>query len=198
MLCLLAGLCLLSAHLYRGASPHVALQLKFISAAFRTLGALAEKCHAFAKALHYKEYEYATTPGTAVEALISINNQLRQPEAAIGILTMAQQTLHMELKVRVTFNHRQHVLQGLITQLDRCVVRRSTAQQTLCMELKVACTLRIGGQTLVHTKEPQHTAGAMLQSLIVTISCSANVWLRLKPANTLSSCILQLASGILI
>lgn len=66
---------------------------------FRTLGALAEKCHAFAKALHYKEYEYATTPGTAVEALISINNQLRQPEAAIGILTMAQQTLHMELKV---------------------------------------------------------------------------------------------------
>eukprot|EP00891_Asterochloris_glomerata_P006787 jgi/Astpho2/6787/fgenesh1_pm.00103_%23_6_t len=64
----------------------------------RTLGALAEKCHAFAKALHYKEYEYATTPGTAVEALISINNQLRQPEAAIGILTMAQQTLHMELK----------------------------------------------------------------------------------------------------
>ena len=27
---------------------------------------------------------------TAVEALISINNQLRQPEAAIGILTLAQ------------------------------------------------------------------------------------------------------------
>ena len=65
----------------------------------RTLGALAEKCHAFAKALHYKEYEYATSPETAVEALISINNQLRQPEAAIGILMMAQQTLHMELKV---------------------------------------------------------------------------------------------------
>ena len=56
----------------------------------RTLGALAEKCHAFAKALHYKELEYATSPDTAVEALISINNQLRQPEAAIGILTLAQ------------------------------------------------------------------------------------------------------------
>ena len=37
-----------------------------------------------------------------MEALISINNQLRQPEAAIGILTMAQQTLHMELKVICT------------------------------------------------------------------------------------------------
>ena len=66
----------------------------------RTLGALAEKCHAFAKALHYKELEYATSPDTAVEALISINNQLRQPEAAIGILTLAQTQLHMELKVR--------------------------------------------------------------------------------------------------
>jgi len=66
----------------------------------RTLGALAEKCHAFAKALHYKELEFAQTPETAVEALISINNQLRQPEAAIGILAVAQNDLHMELKVR--------------------------------------------------------------------------------------------------
>ncbi|DBA66640.1 TPA: hypothetical protein ACH3X2_002209 [Trebouxia sp. C0005] len=64
----------------------------------RTLGALAEKCHAFAKALHYKEHEYQSSPETAVEALISINNHLRQPEAAVGILTLAQQHLHMELK----------------------------------------------------------------------------------------------------
>ncbi|KAK9806315.1 hypothetical protein WJX72_010074 [[Myrmecia] bisecta] len=64
----------------------------------RTLGALAEKCHAFAKALHYKELEYATSPETAVEALISINNHLRQPEAAVGILSLAQQQLHMDLK----------------------------------------------------------------------------------------------------
>lgn len=63
------------------------------------MGALAEKCHAFAKALHYKEVEFAQTPETAVEALISINNQLRQPEAAIGILAVAQNDLHMELKV---------------------------------------------------------------------------------------------------
>ena len=68
--------------------------------ACRTLGALAEKCHAFAKALHYKEHEYQSSPETAVEALISINNHLRQPEAAVGILTLAQQHLHMELKVQ--------------------------------------------------------------------------------------------------
>ena len=44
------------------------------------------------------------SPHTAVEALISINNQLRQPEAAVGILVMAQQQLHMELKVRNAHN----------------------------------------------------------------------------------------------
>jgi len=67
----------------------------------RTLGALAEKCHAYAKALHYKELEFKSSPESCVESLISINNQLRQPEAAIGILVYAQQTLHMELKVSV-------------------------------------------------------------------------------------------------
>ena len=64
----------------------------------RTLGALAEKCHAYAKALHYKELEFQTSPHTAVEALISINNQLRQPDAAVGVLDLAQRKLSMELK----------------------------------------------------------------------------------------------------
>ena len=64
----------------------------------RTLGALAEKCHAYAKALHYKELEFQTTPHSAVEALISINNQLRQPDAAVGVLDLAQNKLSMTLK----------------------------------------------------------------------------------------------------
>ncbi len=34
----------------------------------------------------------------ASQALIHINNQLRQPEAAVGVLTYAQKNLHMELK----------------------------------------------------------------------------------------------------
>ena len=64
----------------------------------RTLGALAEKCHAYAKALHYKELEFQTSPHTAVEALISINNQLRQPDAAVGVLNLAQGKLSLDLK----------------------------------------------------------------------------------------------------
>lgn len=65
---------------------------------FRTLGVLAEKCQAYAKALHYKELEFESTPDAAVEPLISINNQLHQPEAAIGMLEYARRELHMNLK----------------------------------------------------------------------------------------------------
>ncbi len=49
-----------------------------------TLASLAEKCHAYAKALHYKETEFLSSPSTCIEALIHINNQLQQPEAASG------------------------------------------------------------------------------------------------------------------
>ncbi|TPX35002.1 hypothetical protein SmJEL517_g02512 [Synchytrium microbalum] len=65
----------------------------------RTLGKYAAKCHAFAKALHYKELEFISepTPGT-IENLISINNQLQQPDSAVGILTYAQQNHEVELK----------------------------------------------------------------------------------------------------
>ncbi|MCD7451123.1 hypothetical protein HAX54_009735 [Datura stramonium] len=72
----------------------------------RLLGALAEKCRAFAKALHYKEMEFEgalsnrkdANPVAVVEALIHINNQLHQHEAAVGILTYAQQHLGVKLK----------------------------------------------------------------------------------------------------
>eukprot|EP00899_Mesostigma_viride_P025256 jgi/Mesvir1/5915/Mv00684-RA.1 len=64
----------------------------------RTLGALAEKCHAFAKALHYKEAQFEQSPTGCIEALISINNNLHQPEAAVGVLVYAQQHLKAELK----------------------------------------------------------------------------------------------------
>ncbi|KAG2704801.1 hypothetical protein I3760_05G022000 [Carya illinoinensis] len=72
----------------------------------RLLGALAEKCRAFAKALHYKEMEFEgacskkmdANPVSVVEVLIHINNQLHQHEAAVGILTYAQQHLDVQLK----------------------------------------------------------------------------------------------------
>ena len=67
---------------------------------YRTLGALAEKCHAYAKALHYKEMEFRQSQNIAstLEALISINNKLQQPQAAIGVLLYAQKEHKVELK----------------------------------------------------------------------------------------------------
>ncbi|KAF8468992.1 armadillo-type protein [Kalaharituber pfeilii] len=65
----------------------------------RTLGGYAAKCHAFAKALHYKELEFLQEPQpSTIEALISINNQLQQSDAAIGILRRAQQYNDVPLK----------------------------------------------------------------------------------------------------
>ncbi|TYZ64094.1 hypothetical protein PybrP1_009121 [[Pythium] brassicae (nom. inval.)] len=56
----------------------------------RLLGSLAERCHSFAKALHYKELEFNTNPSAdGIQALISINSKLNQPEAARGILKYA-------------------------------------------------------------------------------------------------------------
>jgi FKBP12-rapamycin complex-associated protein len=54
------------------------------------LGELAASCHAYAKALHYKEIEFKQSPQQTIEQLIAINNELQQPEAAVGILNLAQ------------------------------------------------------------------------------------------------------------
>ncbi|KAH0784688.1 hypothetical protein KY290_004286 [Solanum tuberosum] len=66
----------------------------------------SSQCQAFAKALHYKETESEgalknrrdANPVAVVEALIHINNPLHQHEAAVGILTYAQQHLGVQLK----------------------------------------------------------------------------------------------------
>jgi FKBP12-rapamycin complex-associated protein len=65
----------------------------------RTLGLYATKCHAYAKALHYKELEFISDPQTnTIEALISINNQLQQHDSAVGILNHAKNEFQIELK----------------------------------------------------------------------------------------------------
>ncbi|CCD22553.1 phosphatidylinositol kinase-related protein kinase TOR1 NDAI_0A03960 [Naumovozyma dairenensis CBS 421] len=56
------------------------------------LGEYAEKCHAYAKVLHYKELRFIQEPlESTIESLISINNQLYQTDAAVGILKYAQE-----------------------------------------------------------------------------------------------------------
>ncbi|KAJ1627029.1 armadillo-type protein [Pavlovales sp. CCMP2436] len=66
----------------------------------RRLGDLAMRCHAYAQALHYKELEFEASAPAApetVEALIAINNQLQQPEAARGVIVVAQRYHGLQL-----------------------------------------------------------------------------------------------------
>jgi serine/threonine-protein kinase mTOR len=58
----------------------------------RTLGKLAYKCKAYAKALHYKEVEFHNSAPNSeiIESLISLNNLLHQHEAANGIRIFAK------------------------------------------------------------------------------------------------------------
>jgi FKBP12-rapamycin complex-associated protein len=69
----------------------------------RVLGRQAMRANAYAKALHYKEQEFLAAPNahpslaSCTEALISINNKLEQPEAAVGILEQAARS-SLELK----------------------------------------------------------------------------------------------------
>jgi FKBP12-rapamycin complex-associated protein len=64
----------------------------------RILGSLAMQCHAYAKGLRYKELEFQTSPDTAIEELITINNKLGQHEAAVGVLKYTQEKYGVELK----------------------------------------------------------------------------------------------------
>lgn len=69
------------------------------------LGQFAQRCHAYAKALHYKELEFYEEPTTStIESLISINNKLQQSDAAVGILKHAQ--LHHDLQLKETWHEK--------------------------------------------------------------------------------------------
>ncbi|XP_053376740.1 serine/threonine-protein kinase mTOR-like [Mercenaria mercenaria] len=73
------------------------------------LGQRAMKCRAYAKALHYKEEEFHRGPTTdTLEALISINNKLQQPESAAGVLEYAMKHHRADLKIQEGWFEKLH------------------------------------------------------------------------------------------
>ncbi|ODV91704.1 hypothetical protein CANCADRAFT_46867 [Tortispora caseinolytica NRRL Y-17796] len=84
----------------------------------RTFGQYAQRCHAYAKALHYKEIEFIQEPTTAtIESLISINNQLQQSDAAVGILKHAQR--HHDLQLKETWYEKLQRWDDALEAYDR-------------------------------------------------------------------------------
>lgn len=63
------------------------------------LGFLAQKSHAFAKALYYMEKSYKQNPRSMVDALITINNYLESHEAASGVLVVAKDVYNMTVDI---------------------------------------------------------------------------------------------------
>ena len=63
------------------------------------LAELAQRGHAYAKALHYRELEFQTSPASCFESLININKKLDQYDAAMGVMKVvgALQAKHPEL-----------------------------------------------------------------------------------------------------
>lgn len=69
-----------------------------LSIDIRKLGGYAQKCHAYAKALRYKENEFRLNPSQdIIGSLITINNNLQQSDSATGILIYAHQYHALEL-----------------------------------------------------------------------------------------------------
>ncbi|EQC27376.1 FKBP12-rapamycin complex-associated protein [Saprolegnia diclina VS20] len=93
----------------------------------RELGELAQKCHAYAKALHYKELEFHTSPSTCIEALISINNQVGQPEAAVGILKYAQLHHRSVIQVKESWYEKLQNWQGALDLYDAKLAEPTTS-----------------------------------------------------------------------
>ncbi|CAI5726134.1 unnamed protein product [Peronospora destructor] len=116
----------------------------------RELGELAQKCHAYAKALHYKELEFHTSPSTCIEALISINNQLGQPEAAVGILKYAQTHHSRVIQVKETWFEMLQDWRAALALYDRrlqCAQRHGEGNQGLDVEVcigKMRCLEALG------------------------------------------------------
>ncbi|KAG0343766.1 phosphatidylinositol kinase- protein kinase tor1 [Podila humilis] len=84
----------------------------------RILGQYAFNCHAYAKALHYRELEFMTDHSTNnIEHLITINNNLQQPDAAVGILTYAQ--LHHDIELKESWYERLQRWEDALAAYDK-------------------------------------------------------------------------------
>ena len=89
----------------------------------RMLGDIATRCGAFSKALHYRELEYQALTASRssprlVEALVSLHRSLGQPEAALGVLTYAQQR-RQDFTIKVSWLEKLGRWQDALTSYER-------------------------------------------------------------------------------
>jgi len=138
----------------------------------RTLGMYAAKCHAYAKALHYKELEFLQEPQSGViEALISINNQLQQSDAAIGILRRAQ--LYNDVPLRESwFEKLQRWEEALKAYQEKEATEPNSFEITMG---KMRCLHALGEWDILSqlAQDKWRHAGREIQRLIAPLAAAA-------------------------
>ncbi|XP_040292611.1 serine/threonine-protein kinase mTOR-like [Bufo bufo] len=102
------------------------------------LGERASKCRAYAKALHYKELEFQKGHSPAIlESLISINQQLQQPEAASGVLEFAMEH-YGELEIQASWYEKLHQWEDALVAYDKKIKVKDDSELVLgrmrCLE----------------------------------------------------------------
>ena len=113
------------------------------------LGECAMNCRAYAKALHYKEEELHRGPSAkTLEAFISINNKLQQPDAAAGVLVFAQKHLQGDfVSATAVFLHVCNKL-SKFSRAVLCEIFKAICSFVLELSLLPTCTtLRCSGNT---------------------------------------------------
>lgn len=144
----------------------------------RILGREAARCHAYAKALHYKELEFLQDQSSgAVEALIVINNQLQQSDAAIGILRRAQ--LYKDgITLRETWFEKLERWDEALAFYNNRLAEAEKNNETVPIEVimgKMRCLHALGEWDTLATiaSERWQTASVDLQRLIAPLATAA-------------------------
>ena len=110
----------------------------------RMLGDVATRCGSFSKALHYRELEYQALTGPRssprlVEALVSLHRSLGQPEAAIGVLTYAQQ--RQDFVVKLSWLEKLGRWQDALTSYERAQLQEPRAGEFVLGRLRCLSAL---------------------------------------------------------
>ena len=141
----------------------------------RKLGDISEKCQAYAKALHYKELEFQSSPAACTQSLIHINNQLQQPEAAKGVLIFARQ--HHSVKQQESWYEKlgewENALQSYQTKRTELLANDEPALEPTLGCMRCLASLGEWDELAQLADETWATAGAEKQQQIAQLAAAA-------------------------
>jgi len=141
--------------------------------AISALGLLAERCQCYAKALHYKEIEFLSSPEGLIEELMFINNQLGQHEAAVGILKFSQK--HFDIEMKEAWYEKLQWWEKALKVYERKWGTSGDRASREIIEGRMRCLKELGRWEDLYEvcKDVWHKSGDSLQSSIAPMAAAA-------------------------